>query len=133
MTLISDSVVHHIKAPDSFMARAIEYINTAYSEEISLDELCRVVNMSKSHFCRSFKSYMGMTVMEYVFTTRMAAAKRLLTTSSLSVSRISEQCGFSSLSYFCQKFKEQTGCTANAYKRAAGGASSSAYINNNVK
>ena len=121
MTLISDRAVGHSssKTPESFMARAISYINSVYSEEISLDELCRVVNMSKSHFCRKFKAAMGITVMDYIFTTRIAAAKRLLSAGVLSISQISERCGFSSVSYFCQKFKEETGITANEFKRAA--------------
>ncbi len=120
MTLIYDGAVRHSdKTPDSFMARAISHINSAYSEEITLDELCRVVNMSKSHFCRKFKAAMGITVMDYIFTTRIAAAKRLLSENALSISQISERCGFSSVSYFCQKFKEETGTTANEFRRAA--------------
>lgn len=116
MTLISDSIVDHIKTPDSFLTKTIEYINSAYSGEITLDELCRVSNMSKSHFCRKFKSAMGMTVMEYIFKTRIAAAETLLGSRDLSISQISERCGFSSISYFCQKFKEQTGLSANEFR-----------------
>ena len=119
MALISDSVADHIQTPSSFMARTIEYINAAYYEEISLDTLCRVVNMSKSHFCRKFKLAMGMTVMEYVFKTRIAAAQTLLLSSNLSISQISERCGFSGISYFCQKFKEETGLTASAFREHA--------------
>lgn len=121
MTVISDRATYRIKTPDSFMAKAIEYINSAYADQISLDALCKVANMSKSYFCRSFKTAMGMTVMDYIFTTRIAAAKRLLLTSKLTVSQISERCGFSSVSYFCQKFKEETGVTANTFKRESRG------------
>lgn len=116
MTLISDYAAYKIKTPDSFIARTIEYVNTAYSEEISLDTLCRVANMSKSHFCRRFKEAMGITVMEYVFQTRIAAAKSMLSSSDASVSQVSERCGFSSISYFCQKFKEATGESAGAFR-----------------
>jgi len=117
LTLISDSIVDsNTKTPDSFLTKAIEYINSEYSGEISLDELCRVANMSKSHFCRKFKSEMGMTVMEYIFKTRIAAAETLLASEDLSISQISERCGFSSISYFCQKFKAQTGISANKYR-----------------
>lgn len=117
MVIISDCVIHQIKAPDTFMAKTIEYINSSYANEISLDELCKVANMSKSHFCRKFKTIMNMTVMEYIFKTRIAVAKTLLVSTDLSVSQISEKCGFANISYFCQKFKEETGVSANKYRK----------------
>ncbi len=119
MVLISDYATHKIKTPDSFIARTIEYVNTAYSEDVSLDTLCRVASMSKSHFCRRFKETMGITVMEYVFQTRIAAAKSMLSSSEASISQISERCGFSSISYFCQKFKEEMGESAGAFRARA--------------
>ena len=117
MALLSEHSVHHIKSPNGFMAKAIEYINDNYYLRISLDELCCVVNMSKSHFCRSFKSAMGMTVSEYILKTRIAAAKTMLISSDLSISQISEASGFSSISYFCQTFVRAEGITANEYRR----------------
>ena len=58
-----------------------------------------------------------MTAMEYVLKTRIAAAKGLLLSGTLSVNEISERCGFSSISYFSQKFKEETGVTASEFRR----------------
>ena len=117
MTIISHGVVNHTKTPDGFMEKIIELINRAYFNEISLDELCKTANMSKSHLCRKFKTAMGMTIMEYILKTRIAAAQALLISSDFSISEISERCGFSSISYFCQKFKAETGLTANEFKK----------------
>lgn len=117
MCLLARYATHHIKAHDGFMTVVIEYINAHYGEKISLDEICRAVNMSKSYFCHRFKSVMGMTVMEYLLTTRLAAAKELLLEGREDIGEISERCGFSSVSYFCQVFKERVGVTAGAYKR----------------
>lgn len=119
MCLISQYAVDYKKTPDSFIAKAIEYVNSFYSEDITLDELCRVVNMSKSYFCRRFKSVMGTTVMEYVLATRIAAAKSLLHEKRLSIGQISEQCGFSGVSYFCQVFRQKVGVSAGEYRRLA--------------
>ena len=120
MCVLSEHAVHHIKSPDGFMGKAIEYVNENYPNDISLDELCRLVNMSKSHFCRRFKIAMGITVMEYILTTRIAAAKNLLISSELSVSQVSDLCGFSSISYFCQTFKEHVGITAREFREKRG-------------
>ena len=119
MAVISDYATHQIKTPDTFMAKTIEYINANYANELSLDDLCRVANMSKSHFCRKFKVVMGMTIIDYLFKTRIAVAKNLLVSTDLTVSQISEDCGFSSISYFCQKFKEETGISANKFRKDA--------------
>lgn len=119
MSLIAEHAVQYIQVPDSFMARTVEYINAAYGEEITLAELCRVANMSKSHFCRKFKTAMGMTVMDYILKTRIAAAKSLLLSSDLSISEISERCGFSGVSFFSQRFKAETGMTASAFRLKA--------------
>lgn len=116
MATISNYVTHQIKPQDTFMARTIEYINSAYANGISIEELCKVANMSKSHFCRKFKATMGMTVMDYIFKTRIAVAKSLIASTDLSISQISEECGFSSISYFCQKFKAEVGVSAKKFK-----------------
>lgn len=104
-------------APDSFITKAIIYINENLSEQITLEDICNSVHMSKYYFCHSFKSVMGMTVMEYVLNTRLTAAKNLLINRQLSISEISDTCGFSSSSYFCQAFKNATGVTPNKYRK----------------
>ena len=75
------------------------------------------VHMSKYHLCRRFKNITGFTIMEYILKTRLAAAKNMLKTESISITEISEKCGFSSVSYFSRVFKEHTGITAIAYRK----------------
>lgn len=106
-----------ISAPDSFITKAIAYINENLTEQITLENICDSVHMSKYYFCHSFKSVMEMTVMEYVLKTRLTAAKNLLINRQLSISDISDTCGFSSASYFCQAFKNATGVTPNQYRK----------------
>jgi AraC-like DNA-binding protein len=60
---------------------------------------------------------MGMTVMEYVLATRIAEAKTLLLSEDLSISQISDRCGFSSVSFFCQVFKAKEGITAKKFRK----------------
>lgn len=104
-------------SPSGFAAKSIQYINDHIAEEITIDDICAVVHMSKYHFCRRFKSILGITVMEYILKTRLAAAKTMLKEEDHSISEISEKCGFSSISYFCRVFKEETGMTALSYRK----------------
>ena len=96
---------------------AIDFINKNYAETLTLEQICKNVLTSKYHFCRKFKSAVGMTVMDYLTYTRVVVAKKLLAETNLTIIEISEKCGFSGISYFCQKFKSLTGKTANQYRK----------------
>ncbi|MBR2370466.1 MAG: helix-turn-helix transcriptional regulator [Clostridia bacterium] len=109
-----------IKTQNNFgvMQTAVEYINNHISENITVEQICRASYMSKFHFCRLFKEKIGLTVMEYVLRTRIIMAKELLTSGNLSISEISERCGFSSTSYFSRAFKLETGLTPMQFKKS---------------
>lgn len=117
MTYIEKYSEQIISLPRDFIAKAIEYINFNYPGDISLDDVCSAAHVSKHYLCRRFRSSVGMTVMDYILSTRIAAAKKMLASSAFSVSEISERCGFSSHAYFCQAFKKSTGITPNGYRQ----------------
>ena len=73
--------------------------------------------MSKYYFCRMFKQKTGVTVMEYILKTRIVMAMELLGEATLTVTEISEACGFSSVSYFSRAFKNETGVSPLKYKK----------------
>ncbi len=102
--------------PDNIQI-AIEYINRHIKEDIHIDQICATCHMSKYHFCRIFKQKTGVTVMEYILKTRIVMAKELLGEAELSVTEISEACGFSSISYFSRAFKNETGVSPLQYKK----------------
>lgn len=99
------------------LGRAVEYINSNIFREIDIDEICSAVHISKYHFCRRFKESMGVTVMEYILKTRIVLAKNMLEKEIISVTEVSERCGFSSVSYFCRAFKEECGLSPLKYRR----------------
>ena len=106
-----------IPAPTDFTAKTLEYINNHVRDNITVDEICAAIHMSKYHFCRRFKEAMNMTAMDYILKTRLTLAKHMLVKESTSVTLISEACGFSSISYFCRVFKNDTGMTPQEYRR----------------
>lgn len=106
------------QSPADMVSKGIAYINEHISGEITIDDICDAVHMSKFYFCRKFKRVLGVTVMEYILNTRLTLAKKMLADTTMSVSEISERCGFSSISYFCRVFKEDMGLTALCYRKA---------------
>ena len=98
----------------------IEYINCHICEDLSIDSICSALHVSKYHFCRQFKKTSGMTVMEYILSTRIVMAENMLLNDDLSITEISYRCGFSSTAYFSRIFKEKTGQTPLSYRKNVG-------------
>ena len=102
------------------LAASVEYIRTHYQEDITLDELASVCGMSRSAFCRSFKSAFHETPFEYVQRIRVTAAKKLLVEQpAWNIQHISELTGFHDAGYFCRTFRRFEGMSPGAFRRVA--------------
>ncbi|TXK77831.1 response regulator [Paenibacillus sp. N3.4] len=106
----SDLITTHIRA-------VIDYIEQHYSDEnLSLQDICRHVHMSKSYFSVVFKQRTEQTIMEYVTKVRLEKAKELLQCSSLRAYEIASKIGYSDPQYFSVLFKKQTGASPTEYR-----------------
>ena len=107
-------------APADAVSAALSYVNGNIGGEITLDGICEAAHVGKYYLCHRFKEQMGVTVMEYVLKTRLEMAKELLSAQrGITVSEVSEKCGFSNISHFCKVFKQETGVTPMAYRNGA--------------
>lgn len=84
----------------------LEYIHQHYQEKINLQTLAEIANLSKSEANRLFKKHVGRTPFTYILDYRLERSINLLTGTRSSITDISFECGFSSVSYFIEKFKE---------------------------
>lgn len=96
----------------------IKYIETHYSEKITLDDLASRFFMSKYTFLRKFKRHTGMGLPAYVNTIRLINAKNMLA-SGAKVAECAMACGFESLSNFDRVFRKETGMSPREYVRLA--------------
>ncbi|GGI45871.1 AraC family transcriptional regulator [Paenibacillus marchantiophytorum] len=95
----------------------IDYIEKHYvNENLSVDELCRHVHMSKSYFSSVFKQNKEQTIMEYVTRVRIDKAKDLLNQTSLKSYEVALKVGYSDPQYFSVLFKKHTGTTPTEYR-----------------
>ena len=117
LTCLRKNQTQPTSSPSDMVQKAVEYINRHIGENITIDNLCREIHISKYHFCRQFKKVTGFTVMDYLLKTRIVTAQSMLTDTLLPIGEISSLCGFSSSSYFCRVFKEHTGATPLQYRR----------------
>lgn len=95
----------------------IYYIHTHYQEKISIDTLAETAGYSKYYFVRYFSRYVGCTCSQYIQSIRLEKAKKMLKSTNLSISDISESTGFESVSYFIKIFRKQEGETPLQYRR----------------
>ncbi|MDT8859269.1 AraC family transcriptional regulator [Alkalihalobacillus sp. MEB130] len=96
------------KIPPEIQA-AVTYINENFSSKITIEKLSEISNLSTSHFCRTFKKYMGTSPYQYLLNYRLIQAKNLLVQTNLSVEQISEDCGFYGIGHFIKAFSKSTG------------------------
>lgn len=101
---------------DDRMKQLLSYIHTHYREKITLDELANVVYLSDSETIRLFKKSLQLTPFQYILKYRLEKSRELLKHTDYAVTTIALEVGFSSASYFIQKFKEAYGITPKQFQ-----------------
>lgn len=84
----------------------------------SVDEMAEYVGMSRSGFQHLYKKMFGKSVISDVISGRTDRAKRLLSSTNLSVREISERCGYSGEYNFMRQFRKMTGKTPTEYRKS---------------
>lgn len=95
----------------SFVQGAVRHIEEFYAEEITLPKLAEMFAVSESHFSRSFKTFTGLCLNEYINLVRIKNAETILRTTDVTVTEAAAMCGFNSSSYFTAVFRKTLGIT----------------------
>lgn len=112
---ISYSSTEH--AHRHLVEKTIEYINSHYSEQISVPTLARSVGMSSKYFGVIFKKITGNTVNEYVTLLRMQKTEELLVNTDMSLDKIANEVGIADEYYIVKLFKRYKGITPGRFRR----------------
>lgn len=103
----------------SILRTAVDFIDSHYmDEEISLNTVANVANVSSNHFSALFSQNMGQTFIEYLTTLRMNKAKELLRCTGMRSSEIAGEIGYKDAHYFSYLFKKTQGMTPSDYRKA---------------
>lgn len=93
------------------------YISKNFDQDLSLDTLSDYFHINKNYLCRKFKGVYGINMGDYIKTVRITNAEKLLNESTLSVTEISDKCGFNDPNYFSNIFKKVKGITPFQYRK----------------
>lgn len=92
------------------------YIDSHYSENITLDFLSNLTYVNKFHLVHLFTKEMDISPINYLINKRIDESKNLLSTTNYSIRDISSIVGFSNSSYFSQMFKKIAGVSPKEYR-----------------
>lgn len=113
-----DKVIHQriIRDKSPIVEQVEHYVQTAYSEDLSLKSLAEQFNVNSVYLGRLFKTETGDYFSDYLNKRRLDEAKRLLKDTHLKASEISRRVGFQDPNYFFRKFKQSVGLSPTEFR-----------------
>lgn len=127
-TLLSAHLLRHysvwqqtLPSSDSGLSKqqlrlVLDFMHSHLNEELSLEMLTAVVQVSPFYFMRRFQQSTGSTPHQYLQQLRVEKAKWLLKQPGLTIAAIAKQVGFHSDRQFASVFHKQTGVTPITYR-----------------
>ncbi|HEX4812233.1 MAG TPA: AraC family transcriptional regulator, partial [Nonomuraea sp.] len=97
--------------------RVIESMQENLGEQLTIDDMARTAMFSKFHFSRVFQRVTGLSPGRFLSAVRLREAKRLLVATSLSITNISHQVGYSSVGTFSSRFAHSVGLSPSRYRQ----------------
>ena len=97
--------------------KVLEHIEHHTDKKLDLNELAHVAGLSPNYFHAVFTKALGATPNTYVTELKICRAKELLAGTDLTVSEISERCGFENIPYFSYLFGKKTGVAPSEFRR----------------
>ncbi len=95
----------------------IKYIDQHLSEDCSLQQLSKEMNMTANYLGQVFKRETGKPYTQYLTELRIERAKEMLLSGDLSIGEIGTRLGFNDYFYFLKTFKRVTGVTPKQYRQ----------------
>lgn len=96
--------------------RAQDWIHANLQIDLSVHSLAQRAGMGDRNFAREFRKKTGVTPAEFVTTTRVEAARRLLEETDLPLQRVAPVCGFSTPQALRRAFHRQLGILPALYR-----------------
>jgi len=104
--------------PENFL-KAKQFIELNYQKHLTLNDIAKTCFVSRSHLCKGFQKYFGVSPLDYAIRLRHQYSLELLKDINLNLSEIAVQSGYSDVFYFSRMFKKHTGTSPSQYRKAS--------------
>ncbi len=101
---------------DNIVGKVTAYVKEHFAEDISLDDVARMVDISPYYFSKLFKKETGENFIEYLTYTRIQNAKLLLANPKYSIKEVCVMCGYSDPNYFSRIFRKYEGISPSEFR-----------------
>ncbi len=107
-------------SPDDLqrLCRITRFIMLHYDQKITLDDVSKMEHLSSFYLSHLIKENLGFNFQNFVNVIRLEFAEKRLVFTNDTLTRISQDCGFSSLNYFNKCFSAWYGKTPAQYRKA---------------
>ena len=102
---------------DQLVARAARLIREGATTGVTVDEICRKLNASRSTLERRMHTALKRTPKEEIQRIRFRAVEHLLRDTDLTIDNIASQTGFTHSHYLQAAFKERHGITPGEFRK----------------
>lgn len=107
-----------LQVPDEdWVLQITDYIDSHYSQPLTLEVLANMCHGSPFHLQRTFKRIKNMTPVEYIQLVRIEHAKDLLKATEKTIGEIGRRIGLPNTPYFITLFKKKLGLTPLQYRK----------------
>lgn len=93
-----------------------KYMREHYNEPLTLTDLAARCSLDPTYFHKLYTTAFGKTPAQRLLYFRIKGAQMGLLSGKKTLSELAEDCGFSSQTYFCYKFRQATGMTPTQYR-----------------
>jgi AraC family transcriptional regulator len=94
------------------------YIDSHIASPVFVADLCALIQLSEAHFSRAFRRTFGKSPHAFLISRRVELAAQYMLQTDEPLSDIALRCGFTDQPHLCKHFRQVTGRTPGAWRRA---------------
>ena len=109
---------HNMASYSEPIRQILVTVDASLAGDLSLSRFAKELFLNTSYLSSLFKKEVGMTLTDYVNKNRIAYARKLLKSTTLSIQDVAASSGIPDIHYFTRLFRRETGISPRAYRAA---------------
>lgn len=102
-------------ATTDYVDKALHYMNASYMERITIQDICKLLNLERSYLYTLFKQKLGISPQEYLINLRLEKAAELMIAYNETPSTAAASVGYTDIYQFSKIFKKHFGISPREY------------------